>query len=110
MVSKSEEDCCGENTECNCCEHGNIGQDETGNDCTESCCGSYADVLIGIAHDAKTELLVEKLKVKLEAKFGKQLDKLADLLVEAMEIKMKEENDAEKMAELNRKITETLME
>ena len=34
---------------------------------------------------AKAELLKEKVKQRMEAKYGKQLDSLADLIVEVME-------------------------
>lgn len=46
--------------------------------------GHTASEMLGLVHCAKKELLKEKIKGKLEARMGAKLDKVADLLVEAM--------------------------
>lgn len=52
----------------------------------QSECGE-ADYARALAHWAKVELLKEKVKQRIEAKHGKQLDKMADLIVEILEEK-----------------------
>ena len=37
-----------------------------------------------LAHWAKVELLKEKIKERMEAKYGKQIEKMADLVVEVI--------------------------
>jgi hypothetical protein len=45
---------------------------------------TLAEDLLCLAKSAKHELLKDKMKVRIEAKLGKKLDKLADAAVEAM--------------------------
>ena len=54
--------------------------------------GYYAHRL---AQWAKVELLKEKVKHRLEAQYGKQLDKMADLIVEVVAEKAKNAADLE---------------
>jgi hypothetical protein len=58
-----------------------------------SCCGYETDYATGIARWAKVELLKEKVRQKLDAKYGSQIDKLADLIVEVVQEKTKSEDE-----------------
>ena len=57
-----------------------------GNQVQVYCGGAKCDVDYAerIAHWARMELLKEKVKQRLEAKYGKQLDKIADLIVDVV--------------------------
>ncbi len=98
-----EETCGSENS--GCC------QDESSEKCGCSeegkCCEKgydKMDMMMWLVHSAKTELIKEKMKKKLEANLGKKLDMAADLFVEAMmqEWKGKVEN-AKRKEELREK-------
>ena len=68
-------------------------------------------MMLCLAKEAKMELIREKVKKSLEAADGKRLDKIADLLVEAMlEHKKDRTSMANKWSELNEKFESTLME
>jgi hypothetical protein len=75
-----------------CCE----SKKESQECCSGNGCGSEKDNftwLLYLAKKAKMELLKEKLKKKLEATHGKKLDKIADVLVEALLEKHKMDSD-----------------
>ena len=55
-----------------------------------SCETDYAD---RIAHWARMELLKEKVKMRLDAKYGKQLDKVADLIVDLVSERTKSDEE-----------------
>lgn len=61
-----------------------------------SCEPDYAKM---IAHWAKMELLKEKVKLRMEKKHGKELDKLADLIIEVVEERAKSVDELEKKEE-----------
>ncbi|GEM_PF-1929053 len=67
--------------------------------CAPSC--AEMDYARALSKWAKVELLKEKVKQKLDAKYGKQLDKVADLIVEIMTERAKSQVDfAQKQQEL----------
>ena len=69
--------------------------------------GHCVSNLLKIARCAKKELLKEKIKVSLEKKIGAKLDKVADLLVDAMIAEHKALGvDKERRAALQAKIRE----
>lgn len=63
--------------------------------CGGSSC-STVDYARALAHWAKIELLKEKVKQRMEASYGKQLDKTADLIVEVLSERMKNAEELEK--------------
>ena len=66
---------------------------------TSQCCTQEydkMDMMMYLAKTAKMDLIKEKIKKKLEAAHGKKLDKVADLLAEAMMECHKAEADNEK--------------
>ncbi|MDB2414143.1 hypothetical protein N9W34_00050 [Rickettsiales bacterium] len=77
-------------TECktdNSCHTDNIHHGNKGS-CSEynhkSDCCTMAEDILGLAKCAKHELLKEKMKIILEKKMGKKLDKVAEVTVDAM--------------------------
>jgi len=56
-------------------------------------------MMMWLAHSAKMELIKEKMKKKLEAAKGKKLDQVAELFVDAMMEKYKDEAESEKKKE-----------
>lgn len=73
------------------------------------CCGEEqydkADMFLYMAKGAKMELLKEKMKKRLEAAEGKKLDKVADLIVEALLERYKTDEDiSKKRQELSEKL------
>ncbi len=67
--------------------------------------------LLKLTRCAKKELLKEKIKVNLEKKIGAKMDKVADLLVDAMIEEHKAAGvDKERRAELQAKIKEVFTE
>jgi len=80
-------DCgCGCNSGCTCgCAEGGVCR------CGGSCGGNKADEFLAVAHH---ELLKEKMKAAFEARIGKKMDKVANLVVETALVYMKD-----KMAE-----------
>ena len=97
MVEECESGSCGcSSKECGC------GQEKCNCSSESSCCEkSYSkiDMMIWLVHKAKMELIKEKMKKKLEAVKGKQLDQVADLFVNAMMEKYKDEAEAERKRE-----------
>lgn len=69
-----------ENGSCGCGNGG--GRDECGGGYQSRCGPSSADYAFLLNHWAKKELLKEKVKKRMEAAYGKQLDAVADLIVE----------------------------
>jgi len=61
--------------------------------CTCGCCGKV-DEFVNLAKSAHHELLKQKMKAAFEAKIGKKMDKVANVVVEAALVCMKD-----KMAE-----------
>ena len=53
----------------------------------EECC-DRAERVMGLAKDAKHDLLKEKMKKLFESKVGKQLDKVAEVAVDAVIARM----------------------
>jgi hypothetical protein len=56
-----------------------------GNYCVSCEPPSQADYSAAIADWAKLELLKEKVKARIDAKYGPKLDRMADLIVEVIE-------------------------
>lgn len=93
--NERKEQSCGCESECRCCE------------------GEYSklDMFLYMAKGAKMELLKEKIKKRLEASHGKKLDKVAELIVEALLEKYKSESDAYKRRqELNEQLDKIFSE
>src|SRR3989338_3009491 len=93
--NECSEQSCGCESECRCCE------------------GEYSklDMFLYMAKGAKIELLKEKMKKRLEAIHGKKLDKVADLIVEALIEQYKTEEDlSKKRQELNEKLDKIFSE
>ncbi len=95
---------CGK-SECGC------GSNSGGGSCgsSEESCGSgsegYAGMVFGAAMQAKQELLVSKIKAKLEKTHGKKFDKVASLVAEVLAAKWKGKQEmAKKWAEFNGKL------
>ena len=65
---------------------------------SQCCTGEYdrMAMMMYLAKSAKMELIKEKVKKKLESAEGKKLDKIADLLIEAMAERRKSSIDSEK--------------
>ncbi|MFA4993764.1 MAG: hypothetical protein WC521_00440 [Bdellovibrionales bacterium] len=57
--------------------------------CTCGCCGKV-DEFIGLAKSAHHELLKQKMKNVFEAKIGKKMDKVAEVVVAAALLQMKD--------------------
>ena len=96
MGEECKEESCGCGTSnCGC------GQDQCNCSSEGSCCESYSkvDMMMWLVHKAKMEIIKEKMKKKLEAVKGKQLDQVADLFVNAMMEKYKDEAESEKKRE-----------
>ena len=73
--------------------------------CASSC--AEMDYAYALAKWAKVELLKEKVKQKLDAKYGPQLEKVADLIVEIMTERAKNERDfGQKQEELEEALGE----
>jgi hypothetical protein len=51
-------------------------------------------MMVWVAKEAKMELFKEKVKKKIDAAHGKKLDKLSDVIVEAITEKMKHQQEA----------------
>ncbi|HLC59832.1 MAG TPA: hypothetical protein VJJ52_00205 [Candidatus Nanoarchaeia archaeon] len=92
----------------NCCESGSGGccSNEAEGKCgcsgESNCCEKSYDkmgMMMWLAHSAKMELIKEKMKKKLEAAKGKKLDQVAELFVDAMMEKYKDEAESEKKKE-----------
>lgn len=66
------------------CQHESCGTGESSKQCQYGDHGDKMWMMMHIAKKAKMELLKEKVKRKLEAAEGKQLDEVADLIVEGM--------------------------
>ena len=101
MGEECEEGKCGcSSSECGC------GQEQckcSSDGCCEDSHGKL-DMFMYLVHSAKMELIKEKMKKKLEAVKGKQLDQVAELFVNAMMEKYKDEAESErKMGELQQK-------
>lgn len=92
-----------EEGKCNCsdeCNEKNCG-------CGSCCEGEYdkLDMFLYMAKGAKMELLKEKMKKKLETTHGKKLEKVADLIVDALLEQYKtEEDSSRKRQELNEQL------
>ncbi|MBI5226260.1 hypothetical protein HY994_03400 [Candidatus Micrarchaeota archaeon] len=69
--------------------YGTQQQTQCGNSCSST---DYARML---AHWAKMELLKEKVKARMDEKYGKQLDALADLIAEVVMDDAKTQDEAE---------------
>ena len=70
--------------------------------CESDCCErgyDKIDMFMYLVHSAKMELVKEKMKKRLEAAKGKQLDQVADLFVNAMMDKYKDEAESERKRE-----------
>ena len=84
--------------------------------CTTTCeTGDFYDVmesrLMQMTFWAHKEVLYEKIKQQIEKQEGKKLEKIAELLVEASNSKLKTEREAEKKDdELMEKLKETFEE
>jgi len=82
--------------------------DERGCECGSGCSeGQYSklDMFFYLVKEAKMELLKEKMKKRLEASIGKKLDKVADVMAEALLDYYKTEGDAsKKRQDLNDKL------
>ena len=74
------------------------GQEQcnSSSDCSSERSYSKIDMMMWLVHKAKMELIKEKMKKKLEASKGKQLDQVADLFINAMMEKYKDEAESEK--------------
>lgn len=92
----------------NCCESGSDGccsneaEGKCGSSGESSCCEkSYSkmDMMMWLVHSAKMELIKEKMKKKFEAAKGKQFDQVAELFVNAMMKKYKDEAESERKRE-----------
>lgn len=80
-----------------CSSGGGCCSSSQGCGCSSSGCGEdKIAMMFHVAKKAKMELIKEKVKKKLEAVEGKKLDKVADLLVEAMLGKYRMKQEAEK--------------
>ena len=93
MGEECESEKCGcSSSECGC------GQEQC--KCpSDSCCEDSHDKLdmfMYLVHSAKMELIKEKMKKKIEAVKGKQLDQVAELFVNAMMEKYKDEAESER--------------
>ena len=97
MGEECESGSCGcSSKECGC------GQEKCECSSESNCCeGQYSkmDMFMYLVHSAKMELIKEKMKKKLDAVKGKQFDQVADLFVNAMMEKYKDEAEAEKRRE-----------
>ena len=97
------------------CEEGKCSCNEQSCGCEQGgCCeGEYdkLDMFLYMAKGAKMELLKEKMKKRLEASHGKKLDKVADLIVEALLEQHKTEDDiSKKKQELSEKLDKIFSE
>ena len=104
-MCECEEGKCSCSNECN--------EQRCGNGC--GCCGEgqydKMDMFLYMAKSAKMELLKEKMKKRLEASHGKKLDKVADLIVEALLDHYKTEDEAsKKRQELSEKLDKIFSE
>ena len=96
------------------CEDGKCGcgsneGSQCGCSCESSCGRIYdkIDMFMYLVHSSKMELIKEKMKKKLEAAKGKQFDQVADLFVNAVMEKYKDEAESErKKEELRQKFEE----
>lgn len=99
---------CGK-SECGCGSgEGSCGSGDKGC-CSDNSCGSgsegHAQMIFGAAMQAKHELLVSKIKVKLEKTHGKKFDKVASLVAEVLAAKWKGKQEmAKKWEEFNGKL------
>jgi hypothetical protein len=86
IEEKDEDGCACESGGCDCeCE--GCGDDDT---------GGYIYMKMQMA---KAELLHEKIKARLEAKYGKKFDRIADLIVEIEAKRMKANAESSKLEE-----------
>ncbi len=129
-VERMEEKCV-ENCECESCKAQSAGPQSCGSGCNcessqcgqSSCCESegcgggssegaydHTAIMMYLAKSAKMELIKEKVKAKLEKTHGKKLDKVADILVEALEAHMKMKEQMMKKGELNEKLMRAFTE
>ena len=96
MGEECEEGKCGcSSSKCGC------GQEQckcSSDGCCEDSHGKL-DMFMYLVHSAKMELIKEKMKKKLEAMKGKQYDQVADLFVNAMMEKYKDEAESESKRE-----------
>ena len=94
-------DCGCSSNECGC------GQESCKCGSESSCCEGRSgkiDMFMYLVHEAKMELIKEKMKKRLEAMKGKQFDQVADMFVNAMMEKCKDKAESErKMEELEQK-------
>ncbi|MBI5227788.1 hypothetical protein HY988_04335 [Candidatus Micrarchaeota archaeon] len=124
------EEKCGEGCQCETgaeagCEGGSCGSEcESKCDCgSGSCCESdgcgsghpeggydHTAIMMYLAKSAKMELIKEKVKAKLEKTHGKKFDKVADILVEALEAHMKMKKEMMKKGELTEKLMKAFSE
>jgi hypothetical protein len=70
-------------------------------------CGEI-DYAHALARWARAELLKEKVKQRMEAKHGKDLDRLADLVVEMVEEQAREDKELEQKREKLRESFESM--
>ncbi len=88
------------------CESGACGCRGYEMQCRSGYCGpGNVDYAYILGYWAKKELLKEKVKKRLEGKYGKKLDDLADAIVDLMKEKSKgEDEEAKRMEELDDKM------
>lgn len=63
---------------------------------SRSCGDAQVDYAIMLSHWAKAELLKEKIKQRMDSHYGKNLDKIADLIVEVIADKTKTRTSIQK--------------
>ncbi len=108
-----KESCASESCGSGCnCESSECGQ---GSCCESDGCGNsggydHAAIMMYLAKSAKMELIKEKVKAKLEKVHGKKFDKVADILVEALESHMKMKQEMMKKGELSEKLMKAFTE
>ena len=102
-----EQNCCQNPNECACEEAcANECQGEE-NDCCECECDPI-ETYVDYAQEALVELIVERVKKRLDAKMGPKLDKIADALSEVVLAETEAEANWMKSDEMRRKLREVL--
>ncbi len=93
MKCNTEDTCSSEEEGCECGKEScGCGSNEGGCGSGSKECGSgqgHAAMIFQAALEAKHELLVEKIKAKLEKTHGKKMDKVADLVANVLAAKWK---------------------
>ncbi len=72
-----------------------------GNECSTRVCGSGNEISYAraLANWAQVELLKEKVKARMEKHYGEKLEKVADLIVDIVAEKAKNEKEWQKSRE-----------